>query len=179
MQTKITFILACFIAVDPVMHIRPYQDSDLAAVAQLFTDAVHGLAGSHYDAVQREAWAPRPPDLGPWKTRLGPLQILLAQDTEGDGLLGFIGYEKNGHIDLLFTSPAAARRGVASQLYGHAETALRGLGIVALFTEASLVSRPFFERQGFAVRQEQCVERRGAMLRRFAMAKAITLGDKA
>ena len=161
------------------MHIRPYQDSDLAAVAQLFTDAVHGLAGSHYDAVQREAWAPRPPDLGLWKTRLGPLQILLAQDAEGGGLLGFIGYEKNGHIDLLFTSPAAARRGVASQLYGHAETALCGLGIVELFTEASLVSRPFFERQGFAVREEQRIERRGATLRRFAMTKTVTLGDKA
>jgi putative acetyltransferase len=161
-----------------IMHIRPYRDSDLAAVAQLFTDAVHGLAGSHYDAAQRDAWAPRPPDLGPWETRFRSLEILLAQGS-GDGkLLGFIGYEKNGHIDLLFTSPAAARRGVASQLYGHAETALRALDIVEFFTEASLVSRPFFERQGFTVREEQHVERRGAMLRRFAMAKAVTPDGK-
>ena len=160
------------------MLVRPYRDSDLAAVAQLFTDAIHGLAGSHYDAVQREAWAPRPPDLGLWKTRLIPLHILLAQGTEGGNPLGFIGYEESGHIDLLFTSPGAARRGVASQLYGHAEAALRSLGAVELFTEASLASRPFFERQGFVVKEEQSVERRGAMLHRFAMVKAFGPGTK-
>lgn len=160
------------------MLIRPYRDSDLAAVAQLFTDAIHGLALNHCDALQREAWAPRPPDLDQWKTRLVPLQILLAQDTKDGNPLGFIGYEESGHIDLLFTSPAAARRGVASQLYGHAQTALRRLGIVELFTEASLVSRPFFERQGFVVKEEQRVERRGVMLRRFAMVKALGRGTK-
>lgn len=155
------------------MHIRPYKNSDLAGVAQLFTDAVHGLAVTHYDAIQREAWAPRPPNLDQWALRLRALQILLAQDAERSKLLGFVGYEEDGHIDLLFTSPAASRNGVASLLYGHAETALRSLNVREIFTEASLVSRPFFERQGFAVSAEQCVERRGAILRRFAMNKAL------
>jgi putative acetyltransferase len=160
------------------MHIRPYANSDLAVVVRLFTDAVHGLAANHYDAVQCEAWAPRPPDLVQWETRLGPLQIFLAQDSQAGPALGFIGFETNGHIDLLFTSPVAARRGVASQLYRHAETTLRNLGVTEFFTEASLVSRPFFERQGFAVREEQRIERRGVTLRRFAMTKTVTLGDK-
>ena len=39
-----------------------------------------------------------------------PLQTLVAED--GGQLLGFIGYEHNGHIDHVFTSPTAARRGV-------------------------------------------------------------------
>ncbi|MEO8387087.1 MAG: GNAT family N-acetyltransferase [Polaromonas sp.] len=161
------------------MHIRPYTPSDAVAIAQLFTDAVHGLAASHYDAVQREAWAPRPPDFDQWKARLEPLQILVAQEErkgEGALLLGFVGYETNGHIDLLFTSPAAARQGVASQLYGRAETALSALGVQRCFTEASLVSRLFFERQGYGVQEEQCVERRGALLRRFAMTKMLGSG---
>jgi putative acetyltransferase len=156
------------------MHIRPYTNADLAAVAQLYTDAVHGLAGSHYDEAQRIAWAPQPPDLGIWENRLEPLKVLLAQETENsDALLGFIAYEDDGHIDLMFSSPLAARRGVASQLLGRAEAALHAIGVAQLYTEASLVGQPFFARHGFTVRGEQLVERRGAQLRRFDMVKAL------
>lgn len=158
------------------MRIRPYTNADLAAVAQLFTDAVHGLAASHYDEVQRKAWAPQPPDLGIWEARLKPLKVLVAQDAGGSGnnaLLGFVGYEDDGHIDLMFSSPLAARRGVASQLFGRAEAALRELGVAELYTEASLLGRPFFTRQGFTVREEQHIELRGAQFRRFAMVKAL------
>jgi putative acetyltransferase len=132
---------------------------------------------SHYDAAQRKAWAPQPPDLSIWETRLKPLKVQLAQDAKAaqgvDALLGFVGYEEDGHIDLMFTSPLAARRGVASQLLGRAETALRGLGVAQLFTEASLLGRPFFARQGFTVKEEQHIELRGAQFRRFAMIKAL------
>ena len=156
------------------MLIRPYTHADLGAVAQLFTDAIHGLAVSHYDEVQRAAWAPRPPDLSLWERRLKPIQVLVAQDAEnGDALLGFIGYENNGHIDLMFTSPTAARRGIASRLLGRAEAALRTFDVQELFTEASLLGRPFFERQGFTVKEEQHIELRGAQFRRFAMVKAM------
>lgn len=156
------------------MHIRPYTNADLAAVAQLYTDAVHGLAGSHYDEAQRKAWAPQPPDLDIWEARLKPLRVLLAQEAENsDALLGFVAYEDDGHIDLMFSSPLAPRRGVASQLLGRAEAALRAIGVARLYTEASLVGQPFFARQGFTVTGEQLVERRGAQLRRFVMVKAL------
>ena len=156
------------------MRIRAYTDADLAAVAQLFTDAIHGLAVSHYDAAQRKAWAPQPPDLGIWERRLKPLKVLVAQGAENaEALLGFVGYEEDGHIDLMFTSPLAARRGIASQLLGRAEAALRGLGVTGLYTEASLLGRPFFARQGFTVKEEEQVELRGAQFRRFAMVKAL------
>lgn len=159
------------------MLIRPYTRADLGPVAQLFTDAVHGLAASHYDEAQRAAWAPRPPDLNYWQSRLSRLQVLVAQDAEdGGALLGFIGYEKDGHIDLMFTSPTVARRGVASALLGRAEAALRALKVPKLFTEASLVGQPFFERQGFTVEEEQRVELRGAQFTRFAMTRDLGHG---
>jgi putative acetyltransferase len=132
---------------------------------------------SHYDAAQRKAWAPQLPNLGIWEVRLRPLKVLVAQEAEAaqdsNKLLGFVGYEEDGHIDLMFTSPLAARRGVASQLLGRAEAALRGLGVAQLFTEASLLGRPFFARQGFTVKEEQHIELRGAQFRRFAMVKAL------
>jgi len=155
-----------------MMIIRAYEDRDLAAVADLFTTAIHVLALGHYDSPQRRAWAPQPPDLTEWRQRLGGgLQVLVAE--QQGRMAGFIGFEADGHVDLLFTSPQFPRTGVATALYLQAEAQLRATGVSVMFTEASLVARPFFERQGFAIEQEQQVFRRGVCLRRYAMRKTL------
>lgn len=149
------------------MNVRAYTEADLATIASLFTVSVHELGASHYDLSQREAWAPIPPDLETWATRLASLHTLLA--SEGSKLVGFISYELNGHIEFLYTGPGFERRGVASLLYQHVQNALSG---IELFTEASVVAKPFFLRQGFYVVEEQRVIRQGIAFRRFAMRKA-------
>lgn len=152
------------------MIIRRYRDSDLEALVELFTASVHEVSAAVYDAAQRHAWARIPPDCAAWRERLVGRTVLVADcDTE---LAGFIAWEPDGHIDLLFTSPRHVRRGVASALYRSAEHALRAAGGSALYTEASLVARPFFERHGFVVEEEQVVNRDGVDLRRFAMRKS-------
>ena len=151
--------------------IRPYSESDLAAVANLFTDSVHHLADKYYDPDQLAAWAPQPPDLSSWAARLASVETLVA---ELDGkVAGFISYEHNGHIDLLYTSPVEGGRGVASALFRHAEAALAARGVPELFTEASLAARPFFERFGFRVTEEQRVQRHGITLLRYAMRRSL------
>lgn len=150
--------------------IRPGRDSDVGAIAAIFTAAVHELTADHYDAAQREAWAPRPPDLDAWALRLATLHTLVAED-EGCGIVGFIGYATDGHVDLLFVAPSHARRGVVRMLHERVEAALREAGVTELFTEASLVARPFFERQGYRMTEEQEVVLRGVTFRRFAMRK--------
>jgi putative acetyltransferase len=151
--------------------IRPYCKSDLEAVALLFTDSVHHVANRYYDSDQLAAWAPRPPDLNSWTARLASVETLVAE-TDGK-LAGFISYELNGHIDLLYTSPVECRRGVASALLRQAEAAIAGRGVSELFTEASLAARAFFERFGFKVSEEQCVQRNGVTFRRYAMRKPL------
>lgn len=153
--------------------IRPYRASDVEAVARLFTDSVHRLAAPHYDARQRAAWAPASPDIESWRARLAVQQTLVAEIDAN--LVGFISYESNGHIDLLYTAPVHSRRGVASALYSSAEADLISSGVAELFTEASLVARPFFERCGFHVVEQQHVERRGATCVRYEMRKALRL----
>lgn len=151
--------------------IRPYRESDLAAVVALFTDSVHGLACEHYDAAQLAAWAPRPPALDHWRERLSGRKTLVAEmDAK---LAGFITYEEDGHVDLLYVSPAYSRAGIASALLRKAEDVLASAGASELFTEASKTARPFFERHGFRVTEEQNVELRGAVFRRYAMRKTV------
>lgn len=66
------------------MIIRSYRDADLAAIAELFTASVHSLAVGHYDAVQRAAWAPQPPDLEHFFERQG-FRIVEEQNVEVRG----------------------------------------------------------------------------------------------
>lgn len=153
------------------MKVRPYMQTDFEAVVSLFTASVHGLAENHYNAEQIAAWAPVRPDLTAWQERLKRLSTIVADD-HGE-LAGFLSYEPDGHIDLLFIAPHRARCGVASMLYSEAESALISTGVKVLHTEASLVARPFFERRGFSVQDEQVVNRQGATLRRYAMRKPI------
>lgn len=151
--------------------IRKYRIQDLSPVVRLFTDSVHELTAGAYDETQRYAWASRTPHLDTWRERLESLETLVAE--EGSDLAGFISYEKDGTIDLVFTAPNYARRGIASALYHEAEQQLKDLGVTELKTEASVVARPFFERHGFEVVDEQRVTVRGAQFLRYLMRKSL------
>jgi putative acetyltransferase len=155
------------------MKIRQYQQTDLEPVASLFTESVHLLAVGAYDAEQRMAWAPQPLRLDFWRERLSHLTTLVAEI--GGELAGFISYEDSGHIDLLYTAPAHVRSGIATALYGKVENVLGSLGVDELFTQASLVARPFFERQGFRIVDEQRVVLDSVSLQRYAMRKSLTV----
>lgn len=151
--------------------LRPYGPTDVEAIARVFTDSVHELARPYYDDAQRAAWAPRQIDLDEWRVRLASMELFVA-DREGS-LVGFIGYEPNGHVVLLYTASHAARTGVASTLYAHVEREWISTGVKRAFAEVSLAARAFFEGRGFVVEHEEQVERRGSTFTRYAMAKEL------
>ena len=138
---------------------------------EVYTASIHSLAASYYSAEQITAWAPVPPDVARWEERLARLRTIVA---ESEGVLaGFASYTDDGYVDFLFTHPAFARRGVASSLYHRVESVLRAVGVSNVTAHVSLAARPFFDRHGFQLDAEECVECRGAYLRRFAMHKDV------
>ena len=168
--TGADFLLArrfCALAVNE----RPYESNDLPSVIETYTTSIRSLAAPYYSPEQIAAWAPTPPDATRWQERLARLHTIVA---ESDGVLaGFASYTLDGHLDFLFTHPAFARRGVASSLYHRVESALNALGTPKVTTLASLAARSFFDRHGFQLDGDECVECRGAYLRRFAMHKQL------
>lgn len=151
------------------MIIRKGTPGDIPALVTLFTNAVHRLAAPHYTERQRLAWAPETPDFAGWEQRLRAIHTLVADDN--GCLAGFVGFEPDGHIDLLHTTPGFERQGVASSLLHHAERALIQAGVSGFYTEASLVARPVFEQAGYCVDAEETVHLRGESFRRFRMSK--------
>lgn len=153
------------------MHIRIASPQDDAALLALFHDSIYGLGPEHYQPGELQVWASQAqtPDWAKWRRRLEPLVTLAAW--EGESLMGFLSYEQDGHIDFLYTSPHAARRGVATALLRQAEEALQDQGVSTFFTEASRVAKPFFAHHGYRVEAEEWLDRGGVCLSRFRMRK--------
>jgi putative acetyltransferase len=151
----------------PGLVIRPFRAIDAVATARIFHDSVHQATGAFYDAAERRAWAPAIPDTDEWCDRLSAQTALVAE--RNGAVVGFMTLREDARLDFAYVAPDAVGKGVGKALYDAILASARNKGFLRLTTEASLVARPFFERQGWRVLREQTVERNGVSLTNFRM----------
>jgi putative acetyltransferase len=156
------------------MVLRVYADRDLEAVVRCFGESVRAIGARSYTPQQIEAWAPDPPDLLAWAIRFRSGTILVADE---DGVVaGFVRFEANGLVDLLYVHPDHERQGIGRALLEAACDRMLRHGTRRLVSEVSLAARPLFEASGFRVESEQSVERRGIRFLNFRMARELDGG---
>ena len=155
--------------------IRPLRIEDADDAARIFFEAVHIGTREHYSEDQRRAWGGEAPDPERVRRKLDGM-IGFVAEVEGQ-VQGFMTIDAAGYIDLAFVSPGFSRQGIGHRLYRAVEEKARALGASELTTEASLAARPFFERQGWSLVEEQSLLVRGVSLANFKMRK--TLRDRA
>ncbi len=84
----------------------------------------------------------------------------------------------NGHLDMLYCHPDHTRRGLAGELLTIAEQTAQATGVLRLYTEASELARPVFERVGYIVqhRHDFSIEHGGHAVEiyNYAMEKVLT-----
>jgi putative acetyltransferase len=153
------------------MEIRLFQIDDADQVAQLFYDTVHHINCRDYSPQQIQAWAPDNTPARNWVTVCSSRFTYVA--LRESMVLGFAELELNGHIDCFYCHQDYQRCGVGRSLYQVIETKALELELERIFTEASITAKPFFERMGFSVVQEQQVSRRGEVFTNFAMQKIL------
>jgi putative acetyltransferase len=156
--------------------IRSYEAGDAPALARLFYETVHAVNRGDYSPEQLQAWAPEVPDSEAWHARMSGRCTLVAE--KDDEAVGFAELERDGHLDMLYLRKDAVGRGVGSRLYLAVEQVARKRGLGRIFTEATIMARPLFERQGSCVVGEQAAARRGARLTNFAMEKSLQRPDE-
>ena len=150
-------------------EIRPYRDSDAAALARVFREAILVTAADHYDGDQRRAWSAAaddpafPADLAKGLTMVAEWQ----QEIAGFAQL------VDDRITFIYVHPDTARLGIATLLYQHLEDEARIQGRERLVTEASQVAHDFFLFLGFQPDAEETVERDGVALTRWRMHKPL------
>lgn len=152
-------------------EIRRYLPTDAAAISRVFHESVHGLAKADYKADQLFAWSPRPRDARWYEARVKSREVWVAARA-GD-LVGFAELESDGHVDMVYVAPKAARQGVATALYETLEAYARDAGLTRLFVETSETALPFFARMGFGHAQRRDFLRDGVAIHNYAMEKRL------
>lgn len=88
-------------------------------------------------------------------------------------IIGFAELEIDGHIDCFYVHKDYQSRGVGKSLYQAIESQALKLNCDRLYTEASITAKAFFQRQGFALEQEQQIEVRGEVFKNYRLSKLV------
>jgi putative acetyltransferase len=153
------------------MIIRKYTPADTQQIMDLFYDTVHAINSQHYSAAQVAVWAPRDMNYHQWVRSLSRHHTYVA---EVQGMIvGFGDFEDNGHLDRFYCHKDYQGVGVGTQLLAALEQAAKTQGISCLFTEASITARPFFEKRGFVLINEQQITFQGVTFTNYVMEKEL------
>lgn len=141
--------------------IRPFRAEDAQALADITLAAIHSVCAAAYSSAQVEAWASRHPGAERLRNRAEGGALLFVATDDADQPVAYSLLESDGHLDMLYCHPDHTRRGLADELLAAAEERARDSGLDRLFTEASDLARPTFERAGYVVKHRRDFEIEG------------------
>lgn len=147
--------------------IRVYQNGDHAAIAEIFSRAVHEIASQVYTPEQCEVWASREINYDHWQRRCELKRPFVA--VENGRIAGFLELDPDGHIDCAYINPDFQRRGIMTALVRHAVETCFAFRLTRVHVEASLCIRPLLEKVGFKVIEERTVTIRAIGLVNYRM----------
>ncbi|HGS5672503.1 TPA: N-acetyltransferase family protein [Vibrio parahaemolyticus] len=152
-----------------MIKIRKYKESDARALWAIFYHTIRNVNIRDYSQEQVVAWAPD--NFGPevWQLKMNSIAPFVAE-IDGD-IVGYTDLQENGLIDHFFCHHEHQGKGIGRSLMEHVLNVGKQQGIYTFYSEVSITARPFYERLGFKVVQEQTVEVRGQKLRNFVMEK--------
>jgi putative acetyltransferase len=158
-------------AAEPAAELRPYETADLAAIVEIYRDAVRSIGPQAYDTRQIAVWSRFPEDPAGFGAGLSEGVTLVA---EVDGVPAAFGQLRPAdHIQFLYCRGRYARRGLATALLRALQWEADASGARHLTTDASRLSQPLFAREGFVVESAEVVERLGVSFERFRMIKTL------
>jgi putative acetyltransferase len=149
--------------------IRKYAPRDAERLASVYRDAVSSLGPQAYSPRQIAVWAAYPEDIEEFRDRLGRGQTLVAE-VAGE-ITAFGQLDPADHIAFLYCRGDQSRKGIGSAIYRALEQFAFSQGTSNLDTDASRISRPFFEKHGYCVSHIEHVVRYGVDFERFKMTK--------
>ena len=138
-----------------LIAIKQATQSDLDTIIQLFSDTIGVVNAKDYSAEQIRVWKGGASKKEKWLKKISEQYFLIA---EIDNMLaGFGSITHDGYLDFMYVSKDHQGRGVASEIYNSLEKFVVKKRIDKIVSDVSITAKPFFEKQGFELLQEQQV----------------------
>ena len=159
-----------------MFHVRTATIADAPALKALYKDTVLNINRKDYSLEEVEDWASCGDNIKHWHELFEDQHYILAED-EDKVIVGFASVNDSGYMHTLFVHKDFQRQGIATLLYTAVEKYAKEKGAEEMTSEVSITARPFFERHGFIVDEEQRRKANNLHLVNYKMSKALTYND--
>ncbi|QKG71505.1 GNAT family N-acetyltransferase [Erythrobacter mangrovi] len=153
--------------------IRPFRDDDAEVLPLVWREAIVRVGALKYSPEQVTAWLRWQATPEKFRSRVADGAIILVAVDADDRPVAYALLEQDGHLDHLYNHPGHTRQGLAARLLGEAEALARSWGVTRLYSEASDLARPAFERAGYVMMHKREFEIDGVQIHNWAMEKPL------
>lgn len=135
--------------------LRRFATEDAVVLAEITGAAIRQVGLRAYAPEQIAAWADRTPNPAWFRDHHAAKATILVVATATGVPVAYTLLEPGGHVDMLFCHPDHVGHGLGGLLLAELDVAARDAGVARLFTEASELARPVFERAGYTLQHRR------------------------
>ena len=150
--------------------IRAALQSDAVELKKLFQNTVLAINRRDYSQAEVEDWASCGDDLSNIEDMIKTHYFIVAVNQQSE-IVGFSSITPQGYLHSMFVHKDFQGEGIATMLLNEIEQYAMTNGIMRITSEVSLTARPFFEKKGYIVEEEQKRKANQLSLTNFWMAK--------
>ena len=150
--------------------IRVALQSDTVELKQLFQNTVLAINRRDYSQAEVEDWASCGDNLANIKDMIKTHYFIVAVNQQSE-IVGFSSITPQGYLHSMFVHKDFQGKGIAIMLLNEIEQYAITNGIMRITSEVSLTARPFFEKRGYIVEEEQKRKANQLSLTNFWIAK--------
>jgi len=151
-------------------QVRRLNSNDHDALVEIYRQAVLGSTAQLYSEAQQWAWAEQSNTL---RSLLPEGEGWVISNQRDEPIAFSLRYPAD-RLALLYCHPGAQHQGCGRRLINAIEQAAKADAVTALRTEASLISKPLFERLGWQVSWREELRIGGVPFQRFRMHKQLS-----
>ena len=150
--------------------IRAALQSDAVELKKLFQNTVLAINRRDYSQAEVVDWASCGDDLSNIEDMIKTHYFIVAVNQQSE-IVGFSSITPQGYLHSMFVHKDFQGEGIATILLNEIEQYAITNGIMRITSEVSLTARPFFEKKGYIVEEEQKRKANQLSLTNFWMAK--------
>ena len=155
-----------------MITIRVALNTDIEEIQSLYRNTVLVINRRDYSQAEVEDWASCGDDLSKIEDMIKTHYFIVAVNRQSE-IVGFSSITPQGYLHSMFVHKDFQGKGIATMLLEEIERYAITAGIMRITSEVSLTARPFFEKKGYIVKEEQKRKANQLSLTNFRMAREV------